>query len=163
MKRIVTNAIPLILIAALIGGSALKAQQPRPKEKPEGAHDHKDCMEHMQKMHNERMAEMKKADDRILELMKKVKGAAGQKKIDAMQELLDEMVRQRLAMTEKMQKMHDEMMKKAKEDGRCPMHPGMHDHKGPGGPGGHDGHGKPGKSDNKPDASGGKGDPHEGH
>jgi hypothetical protein len=71
-------------------------------------------MQDMMKIHEKMMAEMKTSQARLDDLAKKMNSATGNAKVDAMAEVLNELVRQHRAMGEHMGSMHQQMMGQTK-------------------------------------------------
>jgi hypothetical protein len=67
-------------------------------------------MQDMMKIHEKMMADMKTSQARLDDLAKKMNSATGNVKVDAMAELLNELVRQHRAMGEHIGSMHQQMM-----------------------------------------------------
>ena len=71
-------------------------------------------MQDMMKMHEKMMAEMKASQAKLDELAKTMNSAAGQAKVSAMAEVLNELVRSHRMMGDHMGSMHQHMMKMGK-------------------------------------------------
>jgi len=67
-------------------------------------------MADMMKMHEQMMAEMKAADEKLDALVKDMNAATGEAKINAMATVVTELVRQHKAMHGHMSQMHQQMM-----------------------------------------------------
>ena len=77
-----------------------------------GAPDHggQSTTQHMMKMHEQMMAEMKAADARLDALVRDMNAATGNARIDAIAAVLNELLQQRKAMHECVAKMSEHMM-----------------------------------------------------
>ena len=71
-------------------------------------------MQDMMKMHEKMMADMKAEQAKLDELVKKMNSATGDAKLGVMAELLTEIVRDHRTMGERMDTMHQHMMKMGK-------------------------------------------------
>lgn len=71
-------------------------------------------MQDMMKMHEKMMADMKAEQAKLDELVKKMNSATGDAKVSVMAELLTEIVRDHRTMGERMDTMHQHMMKMGK-------------------------------------------------
>lgn len=60
--------------------------------------------------HDKMMADMKAADARLESLAQKMQSAQGEEKIRAMQDVLDELVKNQVSMHRQMAMMHEHMM-----------------------------------------------------
>jgi 3-hydroxyisobutyrate dehydrogenase-like beta-hydroxyacid dehydrogenase len=80
-----------------------------PGEPGHGSSQCEATMQHMMKMHEQMMADMKAADARLDALVKDMNAATGTAKVDAMAAVLNELFQQRHAMQERMGRMHEHM------------------------------------------------------
>jgi len=71
-------------------------------------------MQDMMKMHEKMMADMKASQTKLDDLVKKMNSAAGEVRVNAMAELLNELVRGHRTMGDHMGAMHQHMMKMGK-------------------------------------------------
>lgn len=99
--------IPVVLGAALLGllfsgGPDVRAQT-GPSRHPVGSTD-------MTKMHEQMMADMKAADARLDALVVTMNTTGGDARLDAAIAVINELARQKKAMSEKMAHMHAHMM-----------------------------------------------------
>ena len=109
-KRLtLTTLVPLVLVSLTLGGlwstqtaaapqSQVAAPQ-RPSQQPSSQ------MQDMMKMHEQFMAEMKAEDAKLTELAQQMNAAKGDAKIDATAAVVNELVRQHVAMTDRMGRM----------------------------------------------------------
>jgi hypothetical protein len=109
-----TVAIAAVLFFAPAGAQQPAGQQPTPSPQ----HEHgattppgKGMMDHGKMMdHEKMMADMKAADSKLEGLAQKMNSAQGDEKIRAMQEVLNEVVKNQAAMHQHMAMMHEHMM-----------------------------------------------------
>lgn len=102
----VVTAALVMLIAASAG-----AQDPRPKEQqPARAAEMSDKCKAMMAQHEKMMAEMKAADERLNQLVARMKAASGDARVDAIAAVVAEIVAQRTTMRDRMMSMHEAMM-----------------------------------------------------
>ena len=110
-------ALPAVLLVSALTGRAL-AQEDQEMMGGEKMMEHREAM--MAK-HQKMMAEMESMDAKLDSLVAAMNAATGEDKVNAMAEVLEELVGQRKAMREKMQQRHMRMMQGME---------GMHDKKG---------------------------------
>jgi gas vesicle protein len=89
-----------VLLAAVVGAQHAPTS---------GKQQHPNCQQMMSRMHAH-MADMKAMDAEIKSKAAAMNAAQGDRKVDAMAEVINEMVDQRLKMHEKMMSMRNEMM-----------------------------------------------------
>lgn len=105
ISRVLTAAL-VVLIAVSAG-----AQNPRPKaQQPPHAAEMAEKCKAMMAQHEKMMAEMKAADDRLDQLVARMKAASGDARVDAIAAVVTEIVAQRTAMRDRMMSMHEAMM-----------------------------------------------------
>lgn len=139
MTRSISSMTALSL-ALLLGSAAPRAQQTPPAQQ----HQHQaadpakqgdmaaKCQAMMEK-HQQMMADMKAADERLDTLVATMESAAGQAKVDATAAVVAELVTQRKSMHERMMSMHqgtmghmaDHMQAGPGSMASCPMMKGM--------------------------------------
>jgi hypothetical protein len=110
-------ALPGVLLVSALTGQAL-AQEDQEMMGCEKMMEHR---EGMMAKHQKMMAEMESMDAKLDSLVAAMNAATGDDKVNAMAEVLEELVGQRKAMREKMQQRHMKMMQGMG---------GMHDKKG---------------------------------
>lgn len=116
--KLFTIAVP-VAIAAVLFFAPVGAQQPAGQQPtPSPQHEHgaatpqgRGMMDHGKMMdHEKMMADMKAADSKLEGLAQKMNAAQGDEKIRAMQDVLNEVVKNQAAMHQHMAMMHDHMM-----------------------------------------------------
>ena len=90
--------------------AAVSDQHERHETAGEPDHGSQSTTQHMMKMHEQMMAEMKAADARLDALVRDMNAATGTARIDAIAAVLNELLQQRKAMQERMAKMSEHMM-----------------------------------------------------
>jgi hypothetical protein len=118
--------IPLLAEAALavvvvLGATAVLAQSRPPATTGHGMD--------MAKMHEQMMADMKAADARLDALVMTMNMTSGDARLDAAIAVINELARQKKAMSEKMAQMHAHMMRAGEADtARAPAPADPHKH-----------------------------------
>jgi len=109
-KRLtLTTIVPLVFVSFTLGGllstqsvaapQTQAAAPQRPSQQPSSQ------MQDMMKMHEQFMAEMKAENAKLAELAQQMNAARGDAKIDATAAVVNELVRQHIAMTDRMGRM----------------------------------------------------------
>src|SRR5262245_49848111 len=109
-KRLtLTTIVPLVFVSLTLGGlwstqtvaapQSQAAAPQRPSQEPSSQ------MQDMKKMHEQMVAEMKAEDAKLAELAQQMNTARGDAKIDATAAVVNELVRQHIAMTDRMGRM----------------------------------------------------------
>jgi hypothetical protein len=116
--KLFTIAVP-VAIAAVLFFAPVRAQQPAGQQPtPSSQHEHgaatpqaRGMMDHGKMMdHEKMMADMKAADSKLEGLAQKMNAAQGDEKIRAMQDVLNEVVKNQTAMHQHMAMMHEHIM-----------------------------------------------------
>lgn len=110
MKRHTYTTVLIALLVVTVGAAAWAQHEHKPDrandEAKSGADRCQMMADHMQQM----QAMMKKMDQRLGEKVKKMNQASGDDKIDAMADVIDELVTQRQHMHDRMAQMRQKMM-----------------------------------------------------
>ena len=108
MRHVLRIGLPAVLFSGLLLLSPLKAQQPTGRDQyPHGqAMPQQGGMIDFDKM----MADMKASDAKLQMMTMKMRSAQGEAKVMAMQDVVDELVKNQLQMHQHMAMMHDNMM-----------------------------------------------------
>jgi len=116
--RLFSIAAPVAIATVLFLAPGQARQPATPQTAPPQTHEHgattpqgRGMMDHGKMMdHDKMMAEMKAADSRLEGLAEKMNTAQGDGKIRAMQDVLNELVKNQVTMHQHMAMMHEHMM-----------------------------------------------------
>jgi hypothetical protein len=110
-------AIVIAVVFAQVPGTPVRATpQVASMSQAEHAHEAQKPMgmQDMQKMHDQMMADMKAEQQKLDELVKKMNSAKGDARVDAIAAIVTQMVEHHRGMAERMNMMHQHMMKMGK-------------------------------------------------
>src|SRR5262245_36311351 len=102
-RLMLTTIVPLVVVSLTVGGlwSTQTAAAPQSQAAaPQRPSQQPSQMQDMMKMHEQIMAEMKADNVKLAELAQQMNAARGDAKIDATAAVVNELVRQHIAMTD---------------------------------------------------------------
>ena len=114
-KRLTVGVVAMVIVGFTFDvrpldlGTAAAAQTPT-SQGAQSAEQAPSSMQHMMKMHEQMMTEMKAGDARLDALVNDMNAATGDAKVNAVAAVVTELVRQQKSMHERMGQMHQQMM-----------------------------------------------------